>query len=133
VIKKVYYNPLPQLPIAKLSEKSKNRMASDVRFKQIERTNDSLQIALKKLKTIPLNLELFKKRDAKTFQMLQAMEDLTNRPAAIYHAINVKLDQPIFTIDAYKKEGNDILLKNIQNDIYIEEAYQVINDLINAK
>jgi carboxyl-terminal processing protease len=133
VMKKVYYNPLPPLPILGLSIKSKYRIASNIRFKQIEKTNDSLTLALENLKSLPLNIELFKKREAKTFQMIQTLGNLANKPSAIFQATNVKFNQQIFTIDSYKKEENDILLKNIQNDIYIEETYQIINDLVNNK
>jgi len=133
IIKKVYYNPLPALPVMQLSEKSKSRLSSDDRFKQIARENDSLQTAIKQLRTVPLNLESFRKKEAKIFKLLQSMDKVADRLSVIYKVTNVKFDQPIININPYKKEVNELLSKNIQNDIYIEESYQIINDLINYK
>ncbi len=133
VIKKIYYNPLPKLPVAKLSAKSKLRLSADLQFKRIETLNDSLKMSWTNQKTIPLNLQSFRKKEEKTFKLMQNMESLATRPSNIYHVINLKFDEPVFKINPYKKEVNDILLKNIQNDIYVEEAFQVINDLINVK
>jgi carboxyl-terminal processing protease len=132
-VKKIYYHQLPKLPVTELEEKSRLRISTDQRFKRIDNLNDSLQMTMKLLKAIPLNLESFRKREAKSFQSMQTLETLAFRPSTMYQVTNTKFDMPIFKINPYKKEINDNLLKNIQNDIYIEEAYKIMNDLINTK
>jgi carboxyl-terminal processing protease len=133
VIKKIYYNPLPKLPVTILAAKSKQRIAADLQFKRIKNLNDSLQMSLSSLKAIPLNLESFRKREENIFLLMHNLENLAIRPSSLYHIANLKFDESIFKINPYKKEVNDILLKNVQNDIYVEEAYHIINDLINVK
>ena len=49
-----------------------------------------------------------------------------------YEVINNEFDQKLINIDDYTKEMNEVYLSNISEDIYIEEAFNVIKDLINS-
>jgi carboxyl-terminal processing protease len=133
IVKKVYYRSLPDLPLKSLSEKSKLRLVSNASFKQIEKDNISLQLAFKQLRTIPLNMETFRKKEENIFTLLQSADKQAEGTSNVYTVENVKFDVPVININSYKKEVNDLLLQNIQKDIYIEEAYHVINDFINQK
>jgi hypothetical protein len=42
-------------------------------------------------------------------------------------------DKEAFRNNAYAKEVNEVWLKNIAGDIYIEEAFSVLLDLINLQ
>ncbi|HEX2936925.1 MAG TPA: carboxy terminal-processing peptidase, partial [Bacteroidales bacterium] len=133
VNRKARYTPLPELPVKSLAEKSKVRLDADERFKKITSTLDSLKSAMTHLKAIPLNIELFRKKEAGIFDALQILEKEIVKPSTAFNVANVKFDRLLINLSDYKKEVNDLLLKNLQNDIYIEETYRIINDLINYK
>ena len=58
---------------------------------------------------------------------------VVSEPAAsnLFKAQNHKDGTQQALSDAYTRSISDITLKNIQQDIYIEEAYQIMIDLIN--
>jgi len=133
VERKVRFNPYPNLPAKELSYKSKARVASNIRFQKITRTLDSLKSVMKQTKAIPLKINLFRKKEAWLFEALQILEKETEQSSSAYNVTNVKFDQALINLSTYKKEVNDIIIKNLKNDIYIEETYQIINDFINYK
>lgn len=133
VSRKVKYTPYPALPVIALSEKSKARINANERFNTITTTLDSLRSVMKRLKAVPLSMELFRKKEARIFDAMQLLEKETVKPSTVYKIVNVKFDQLLINLSDYKKEVNDILVKNLQNDIYIEETYHIINDLITYK
>ena len=51
-------------------------------------------------------------------------------PSKIFMAQNHKDEIQLVSRDSYEKTINEVTLKNIQQDIYIEEAYQIILDLV---
>jgi hypothetical protein len=51
-------------------------------------------------------------------------------PSKIFTALNHKDEMQQLLRDSYAKIINEIILKTIQQDIYIEEAYQIALDLL---
>ena len=131
--RKAQYTPFPDLPVKELSEKSKARIALNDRFKRISSTVDSLHIVMNQMKAIPINIESFRKKEAWTFEALQLLEKETELTSTVFNVTNVKYDQFLTKLSTYKKEINDMLIKNLQKDIYIEETYQIMNDLIDYR
>ncbi|HEY4789135.1 MAG TPA: carboxy terminal-processing peptidase [Bacteroidales bacterium] len=131
VEKKVHFVPFPDLPVRELSDRSRIRLAQDTIFRKIIQISDSLKIALKNLKAVSLNIDSFRKKEAWIFEALQTLDNITERPSLDYRVTNVKYDEALINLSSYRKEINEILIKNLQNDIYIQETYQITNDLIN--
>jgi carboxyl-terminal processing protease len=132
VMKKVNYTPLPDLPVKELKKKSIDRTAANERFKKISTTADSLQQVIKQLKAVSINIDLFRKKEAWIFDAIQLLGKEEEQPSALLHVSNVKYDQYLNNLSTYRKEINDLIIKNLQSDIYLEESYQIINDLINS-
>ena len=88
---------------------------------------------MKQLKAIPLHIDYFRKKEAWLFEATQMLDKESDQPSTAFVVANVKYDQFLNKLSTYKKEVNDIYTKNLQNDIYVEETYQIINDLINYK
>lgn len=133
VSQKPRFRPYPELPVKELAELSKSRTDTSKKFVKIFTTLDSLQRTMKRLKVIPLDLNNFKKKEAYIFYALQVLGKEAEQPSSLVKIENVKYDQLLINLSTYKKEVNDLLIKNLLTDIYIEETYRIINDLINHK
>lgn len=133
IIKKVIFNPLPPLPILKLSAMSKERLSKDDSFNKIKAAADSLINAAKQKEKIALTLDDFRKYQKKSDDAEDKIMKLIYNPAKEYTVFGTEYDDELLKADSYKKEMSDLLIKNIQNDIYIKESYMIMNDLINNK
>ena len=133
VDRKVKFTPYSSLPSKELAAKSQARIAANQRFKKISSTLDSIQLVMKQLKAVPLDINNFRKKEAWIFEAIQILGKEIAQPSLLVKIANVKYDQLLINLSSYKKEINDLLINNLQSDIYIEESYQIINDLINYK
>ena len=130
VKKRVYFNKLPQLPINELSDLSQIRMKSDTFFRKINKTYDSIAKLLENDKIVLLNIDSFRKKEKGSFQFVYNFQDFTKRLSPSYVVINNKYDNQMLQSDDIWKESNAVFLKSIREDIYIDESYKIIKDLI---
>jgi len=133
IIKKIYYKPLPALPIKKLAELSKSRLQSDTCFKKITMLTDSIKRAKKNNTVIPLNFTSFKHYyDHQNF-FSTFTDSLFMRKSALFDVTNNAIDKEILSVDDNRRPINEMYLRYIKNDIYIEEAYRIMMDMIKIK
>jgi carboxyl-terminal processing protease len=130
---KANFNPLPVIPIQALASQSKTRIANNSAFKQIQKFNDSIGTSFRKREQIPLNWNEFRNNEWKYYQAAKVLDSLVRRKPGIYKVTNNNHDKQIIDLDPYKSETNALLIKNVENDIYIEECYRILNDFINFK
>jgi carboxyl-terminal processing protease len=133
ILKKVYFNSLPPLPIAQIAAQSKIRVKNNHGFKQIQKFNDSIGTSMHKREKIPLRWDYFRDSEWKLYQAAKELDSIVKKKPQAYKVINNKYDKQVIDLDSYKSETNSILIKNVENDIYIEESYRILNDLINFK
>lgn len=131
IIKKVVYSPLPPLPINNISESSVKRIKQKKNFIRLQSINDSLYALSKNEVSFILSPEFYKKSEKKYDEITQEMEKCMYDSTASYQAINNLYDKQLIDFDEYTKEINQRSLSTIQSDIYIEETYYIISDLIN--
>ncbi len=121
--KKTYYYPLKDLPIKTLNDLSKARLMNDSAFivpNKLSKNN----IWNQRDYSIPLKLEAFK-------QYFQAMGSVD--PLKEELSFSVKYPSYIESINEQFESYNDVnegSMSRIKRDIYIGEAYSIINDLI---
>jgi carboxyl-terminal processing protease len=132
VVKKVVYNALPALPLKELSEKSAERMKVDKNFIRLRQLNNSLSFIRNHTTRISLNPQSFNKAEKESYRLIEELADILADSSDAFIAVNHNYDQKVISIDTYSKEMNDILLKNIQSDIYIEEAYYIMTDFLTS-
>lgn len=126
-----YYKPLSPLPISQLNQQSKQRIGSSKNFQDItEAVNARKKMEETSTRIIPLKLELFEKwkKENKSIEILSREKEKS--ATTVFATQNHRDDIQQLQRDAYAKATNEIALKNIQHDTYIEEAYQIIIDLI---
>jgi len=133
IVKKVFYHPLPPLPLELLASQSNARQKASRGFNRFRQLNDSLRDLRKIESKVILKPENFKKEEKKSFLLAEAMDKLQSDSSSIYRANNNAFEEQILAMDPYSKETNLLLLKNIQKDIFIEESYNVLLDLIRLK
>jgi len=131
VDKKVYYNPLPALPVGELVQKSKERTELQNVFKKIKNLSDSIQNAKNQNEVLNLNIEAFREHEKKINNLEDHITQLFKASSVQYSVLCTHYDESVMQADSYRKEMNDVFIKKIQEDVYIEEVYLIMNDLIN--
>jgi carboxyl-terminal processing protease len=109
--KNAYYAPLPGLPLAPLAAKSKLRIDGDQNFAVIKKYSELLKEGKPADSTIDFSS--------------------VRKPASEYAVAVNAFDASMLKSDAYRDELTTQWIKKISSDKYVEEAYNILNDLIN--
>jgi hypothetical protein len=88
------------------------------------------KIEASQIRVIPLKLELFEKWEKENGSSELLSKEKEPGINKLFVVQNHKDEMQQLQRDSYEKATNEITLKNIQRDIYIEEAYQITLDLI---
>jgi carboxyl-terminal processing protease len=128
-----FYKPLSVLPIAELAKQSATRLASNPDFNDIKKTVAIQRKLIQSAgQTIPLKWDGFEKWAQENEG--QPDEDRTNTGAtALFSVENHSQDRQLLQNNLLDKEINNTWLQNIAADIYTQEAFSVLNDLIQLK
>ena len=128
VKKNGYYRPLSPLPVKELAQLSGQRIEGSKNFREIEAAI-RIQNTLQQDQAVILKPDEFETWIRRAESLRKAAEsehefETTSFLAQGYSAEKKGLQ------DSYNSEIDQVVLKNIQHDIYIEEAFNVIMDLI---
>lgn len=132
VDKKVFYNPLTPLPVFQVREHSIKRVSAEAKFANISSTADSLKKAMSENEVLLLNIETFRDHKTRLKATEQKLDDLFTADKHSYKVRSTRYDDAVIRSDEIKKEMNADIMKKISDDIYIEEVYLIMNDLINS-
>ncbi len=128
-----YYKPLPYLPVIELSHRSAARIITNPDFQIIKKIVDEQQKILQSASlTIPLKAELFEKWAQQQELDLKSKKG-EKSPANRFTVENNGQDRQLLVNNPYAKEINQEWLNNIADDIYIQEVFLVLTDLINLQ
>ncbi len=128
-----YYRPLPYLPVTELANRSAGRILANADFQIIKKIIGEQQKQMQATtRTIPLKAELFEKWVQQQELDLDAMKG-EGAPTNKFTAENHAQDKQLMTNDQYAKEMNATWLNNLADDIYIQEVFLVLTDLINLQ
>ena len=133
--KKVVFKALPELPVDSLSYLSQKRIINSQVYTEIKRINDSLNLNKNKTRTIKLNPESFAVSSVSRTGFIDKIEKMMEKEA---DSVPYKISGNNFNMDAdrnnqYKMEQYEATTRQMKEDIYIREAYMIINDLANFK
>lgn len=123
--KKTYYFPFPALPIEELKKLSEQRLKNDTNFINILKNSEKISRQQNKY-TFPLNFDKFR-------NLLK--DESTNEKNRISNSeILFKVKNPSYikgtsSVENSKIEINENTMTEIKQDVYIKEAYQILNDL----
>ena len=128
-----YYKPLPYLPVSELAHKSAARIIANPGFQIIKKIVEEQKKAMQtQTRTIPLKAELFEKWAQQQQLDLKAIKGEGN-PTGKFTVENHGQDKLLLTNNQYAKEMNKGWLDNLADDIYIQEVFLVLTDLINLQ
>lgn len=128
-----YYKPLPVLPMNELVKRSIARVSTNDEFNEIKKfIEGERKFYATTTMTIPLKWDLFEKwmKDNDRDQNIFNKEE---EPTKKFIVENHVADKEIFRNNPYAKEVNEVWVKHIAGDMYIEEAFSVLLDLINLR
>lgn len=129
--KKLYYRLLPKLPISKLKVKSASRLASHQNFKEIEAAKPLVnQVWGTKASTLYIGLNSYRAYQKQVFDLSEKWENLSEREISDYTVVLSAYDQQTIAADPQIKAIYDVRQKSLAKDIYVEEAYHILLDLI---
>ena len=128
-----YYKTLPYLPVSELSHRSAARIIANPDFQVIKKIVEEQQKAMQATsRTIPLKAELFEKWVQQQELDLEAMKG-EGKPTNKFTVENHSTGKQLLLNDLYAAEINKVWLENLADDIYIQEVFLVLTDLINLQ
>ncbi len=133
IAKKVMYIPLLPYPVKELAQLSSSRISKNKQFQGLIAYNDSLRYFLKNSYTINLNPKSFYKSEYHFYEMFQRLDSITYSKNNLYVTEFPSFDKQVIELNPYKKELNEQMQKKAQNDIYIQECFQILTDFITFK
>jgi carboxyl-terminal processing protease len=133
IAKNNYYKPLLPLPVTELAKRSAERINADKEFQDIKKFIAAMKLRRAKTETIPLKWEGYeqwiKQRELEMDVMKGNAETGNKKFAVDNHA----QDKALLLNNQSAIEINNGWLRNIAEDIYIQEAFSVLCDLINLQ
>ncbi|MGB0523964.1 MAG: carboxy terminal-processing peptidase [Flammeovirgaceae bacterium] len=132
--KKLYYTLLPELPISQLKVKSAGRLASHQNFKEIDLAKPLVgKVWGTEAATLHIGLDHYRTYQKQIFELSEKWDKLSERDIADYHVELSAYDQETVAADPQIKAIYDIRKKTLARDIYVEEAFYILMDLIYLK
>lgn len=129
--KNSYYKFLAPLPVAALAAASKNRIEADPAFKTlIQNIQEKATERKSGKRIIPLQPEAFEKWIKEKEASNTEISEEEHTSDKLFTADNYSMEKERLQNNTYAADLNIAALKNIQTDIYIKEAYNIITDLI---
>lgn len=128
VVKKVMFSPLAPLPLEELRTRSSARARAG-KFQELGWLNDSIRLSVAR-RSIPMDLEGFAKYIGTQQRLSVMMDSCLHGARPSYEAGNTAYDRKLLEIDYGGSELNKTLLEYLQRDIYVDEAYRVLLDLL---
>lgn len=133
VAKNAYYKPLAVLPVNDLAKKSVERVNGDKDFQNIKKIAEVIRARRTKAQTIPLKADGFEQWARQYEPEPGILKNNTSLVSKKFTVDNHGLDKTLLANNSYAKEVNNGWLHNIAEDIYIQETFSVLCDLINLQ
>lgn len=128
-----YYKPLPYLPVKELASRSSIRVLAHNDFQQIKKITEEQKKNMQLTsRNVPLKPDLFEAWIKKIDKELEEVKG-ESAAAGTYKPGNHAAAIQLLANNSFAKEQNNNWLERLANDIYLQEACQVVTDLINLK
>ncbi|MES2882008.1 MAG: carboxy terminal-processing peptidase, partial [Bacteroidota bacterium] len=129
-----YYQPLTPLPAKELASNSTARVTNAAGFSSIKKWTESYRAVMNvNEQTVPIKIESFEKWRAAQDAFLFDEEPTATEVKAGFTIGNHVLETQRLQNNSYAKDLNEGIMENLLTDIYLDEAYRIICDLILLK
>ena len=126
----VTFSRLINLPVDTLAQLSKNRMVKSEKFSQVIQLNRSAKGLTSSKRKATLNLSQYKSESEKLKQMMSDFENIHSSVNTQFSVENTAFKLKEIQSDSLEVEMNDKFKDSIRKDIYVDEAYSVVLDLL---
>jgi carboxyl-terminal processing protease len=128
--KKMYYQPLPALPLKTLQDLSASRVKGLPQFTALQAYGQQIAALEHRHDKVSLVWADFKKQYDVELAMVAGVEKNSNATANAFKASRLHAVEQRMQMDAYTDEFNRSWIKNLQDDIFVNEAFLIICDYI---
>ncbi len=130
VQKKIYYTPLVLLPLQELRGKSEARVSANKQFKTLEKYGKWAAERDVQPELVTLNWTSIKKEAETKSKIFHELKIELNAPTAPYKASSHSFQQQHMQMDEYVDALAKGWIKNLEQDVALEEAYHIICDYL---
>lgn len=131
VIKNTYYKPLTPKPIGSLKDKSTKRISEQESFNYIGNWTKWLAAIVDDDNAVSeISWSVTKAEVLEEKKMYHGLEQALLQPTKLYEVIINPIDLERSRADDYITTFNNNWIDNLKHDIYISEAYSILNDLL---
>ncbi len=132
IMKKIYYTPLKAFNYNTLKQSSEQRLKTNNYFSSLKTFIEKAKV-LNAQTSVPIKFENFEKVITNTNSVEQSLFKTQISSTTQFKVLTSAFDNKVNTINTYKQEINEYVIKQIEKDKYIEETYFILLDLINLK
>jgi len=126
----VTFSRLINFPVDTLAQLSKNRMVKSEKFSQVIQLNRSAKGLTSSKRKATLNLSQYKSESEQLKQMMSDFENIHSSVNTQFSVENTAFKLKEIQSDSLEVEMNDKFKDSIRKDIYVDEAYSVVLDLL---
>lgn len=131
VIKNTYYKPLTPKPIGSLKDKSTKRISEQESFNYIGNWTKWLVAIVDDDNAVSeISWSVTKAEVLEEKKMYHGLEQALLQPTKLYEVMINPIDLERSRADDYITTFNNNWIDNLKHDIYISEAYSILNDLL---
>lgn len=131
VSKKTYYRPLPSLHTTEIKQNSEQRIKNNEAFTEVHRMSEWLYEKRKqKLDFVPLTWSEYINYEEQWTKNLAPLVSKLSVVKPPFTVLNNRMDAERMEIDGYTSYLNSRWSENLMKDIYLSEAFQIIQDYI---
>ncbi|HEX6890675.1 MAG TPA: S41 family peptidase, partial [Chryseolinea sp.] len=128
--KKVYYQPLASLPRSELFEKSKHRIEGQPQFNSLRNLGIKYSDYKFKSDSVALKWTDFKKNSEVYTQLIKEIGAGMKTSTKVFKAELLRNGDFKMHSDSYSNEFNNNWIKNLEDDLYVNETFLITCDLI---
>ncbi|MDX2172416.1 MAG: carboxy terminal-processing peptidase [Bacteroidota bacterium] len=133
VVKKIIYSPNTKINIDLIRSHSISRVAKSPLFKRYINISDSINFLLNKTQKVILKHKDYLAYKQNSDKSYLSIENLLMTNQKTYSCLNNTFDAKLTEVNEQTIEFNSKIKKDIENDIFINEAYNIMNDMLNTK
>ncbi|HRZ25767.1 MAG TPA: carboxy terminal-processing peptidase [Spirochaetota bacterium] len=130
ITKDVRFERRAKLPVEELRRLSRERVSNNSGFSGILVFNNEMKKFSSAKKDISLNIDIFIREMNSFAQSANTLGKKTIHASQGFTVSNTAYDSDLYRLDRYKNDMNEQSRKQVNEDIYIDEAYSVIKDQI---
>ncbi len=132
VSKRAAFTPGTALPLKELVAKSAQRQSTSSRYSRITGLADSIYSLPKGGLKIALQEKDYRAFTQNYRNLYQSLQKASTDSLNALPVRSVSFDEQLLKADEYRNNLFNDALKNIRDDIYVQEAYNIIKDLITS-